>query len=80
MKLISIDEIASLEVTQQEIISSMLRTASMLVERGQLDRAAWRVADAGLMLRICAEDRGFKGQGIDEKTGFGSTLPRKTKK
>lgn len=63
--------------TQNHMISDLLKLAASMVEKGQLDRAAWRVADAGLMLRLYAEERGYCGQGIDEFTWLGAKLPKK---
>lgn len=65
--------------TQNHLVSDLLKTAALLVEKGEIDRAAWRIADAGLMLRIYAEERGYRGQGIDEFTGLGAKLPTKRK-
>lgn len=58
-------------------ISGLLATATDLVRDGDLERAAWRVADAGLRLRWLLEQAGRKGVcGLDEPTGLRCELPR----
>lgn len=37
--------------------------------------AAWRLADAGILLRRALQQEGIAGPGISEPTGRGATLP-----
>lgn len=62
-----------------EQVKSLLRVALLQLDSTTsttaLDRPAWRIADAGLLLREICESRGITGIGIDEPTGRGATLP-----
>jgi hypothetical protein len=62
-----------------EQVRSLLHTALRQLDSATgttgLDRPAWRIADAGLLLREFCESRGITGMGIDEPTGRGATLP-----
>jgi hypothetical protein len=40
--------------------------------------AAWRIADAALLLRTALEQDGIGGCGITEPTGRGALLPRRS--
>jgi hypothetical protein len=60
-----------------EAINEHLRTCMLLIGSGSLDRAAWRLADAGLMLRQRLESMGRTDlTGLDEVTGLGALLPQ----
>lgn len=59
-----------------EFIAVLLETAASELRSGQLGRAAWRVADAGLMLREYCNNSGVTGIGIDAPTGCGAMLPQ----
>lgn len=39
--------------------------------------AAWRIADAALLMRAALESEGIEGCGITSPTGRGAILPRK---
>lgn len=62
-----------------EQVRSLLHAALLQLDNATgtagLDRPAWRIADAGLLLREVCESRGITGIGIDEPTGRGATLP-----
>ena len=59
------------------MIASLLETAARLVRNGELDRAAWRVADAGGRLREALEEDEQSACGLDRRTGLGCELPRR---
>jgi hypothetical protein len=57
-------------------IPELLRNAAELIEAGNLGSAAWRLADAGLLLRNRMVRKGFtKAEGLDLPTGRGAMLP-----
>lgn len=57
-------------------IASLLETAAMLIRHGETANAAWRVADAGLLLRQHLEEKGHQSLiGLDQITGRGAVLP-----
>lgn len=57
-------------------IFNLLDEATSLVRAGEADRAAWRVADAGALLRENLEIQGRANlAGLDQPTGLGATLP-----
>lgn len=67
--------------TRREIIAALLATAAAQLRQSDSlakDAAvAWRVADAGAMLRQFIEGSGGTGLiGVDEPTSMGSVLPR----
>ena len=64
----------SLEQVRSLLHAALLQLDSATDTAG-LDRSAWRIADAGLLLREFCESRGITGIGIDEPTGRGATLP-----
>ncbi len=56
-----------------EAAASILR---MDTNGNRYDSAAWRVADAGLKLRILMEQEGWQdAMGLNKPTGFGAKLP-----
>ena len=60
-------------------IVSLLRVAADVLERGngEDERAAWRVADAGLRLRRHLETLGLDHIiGLNSATGLGAVLPQ----
>lgn len=60
-------------------IAKLLREAAVFVERQSLDQAAWRLADAGLMLRD--RMKGAKGVlGLDVPTGLGAVMGGKKRR
>jgi hypothetical protein len=60
-----------------DLIAGLLETAARLVRNGELDRAAWRLADAGGRLRIALEEQELSASGLDHPTGLGCKLPRR---
>lgn len=61
-------------------IANLLREAADEIEVGEPDRAAWRVADAGGLLRAQLEEvtrPASEGPlaGLEERTGLGYMLP-----
>ncbi len=68
-------------VPQRETIAALLAEAIRhITEAGRHDDcAAWRVADAGLLLRaLLEEDNNNDLLGLDKPTGRGALLPNKT--
>lgn len=72
----------------QKYIADQLEAAARILRHdnynnGRLDSVAWRVADAGLILRCLMEDKssGWSKvpgvQGINCPTGMGAMLPQK---
>ena len=60
-------------------IATLLREAATFVERESLDQAAWRLADASLLLRQQME--GTKDVlGLDAPTGRGAVMGGKTRR
>ena len=67
------DEIMALPETDE--IPELLRAAALRVERGYLDSASWRLADASFLLRRRMAKRGYQdAQGFDTPTGRGAFL------
>lgn len=63
-------------MSEREETAELLETAARLLRTGQAHRAAWRVADAGWLLRAQLEMEGHTHlAGLDETTGRGSILP-----
>lgn len=75
-----LDSIAELQAQPPgDLIATLLREAAKFVERECLDQAAWRLADASLLLRQRME--GAKGVlGLDVPTGRGSKLCREKRR
>lgn len=69
-----IEEIAGMLETSASILRKGNKTAK---EHFRLDSAAWRIADAGLMLsRLIKSMQEWKNvEGVHRKTGFGALLP-----
>ena len=62
---------------EREVVN-LLETAAMLIWHGETPNAAWRVADAGLLLRETLEaDKHTCLIGLDQITGRGAALPRR---
>ena len=60
-------------------VATLLREAAKFVERECLDQAAWRLADADLMLRD--RMKGAKGVlGLDVPTGLGAVMGGKKRR
>ena len=57
------------------MIADLLEVAARQVRAGDLERAAWRVADAGGRLRADMEALGLSACGLDDLTGLGCRLP-----
>ena len=75
LTLISAEELVNLSGPTQDELASLLRSAATQVERGFLDSAAWRVADAAVLLKQRIEAEGWQAvQGIHSKTGRGGLL------
>lgn len=57
-------------------IAEVLEDAARCLRVGELEKATWRVADAGLMLRVLCEGQGKANViGLDCPTGIGAMLP-----
>jgi len=62
--------------TNTSLVIGMLKTAIKILENEDGARAAWRIADAGLMMRNILTNRKEKDIcGFDEPTGMGAILP-----
>lgn len=73
-------------MTARQEIAALLRDAARMLDRhpagGRDGGAAWRVADAGLMLRGVIEAEGTGdggGIGTTHRTGLGALLPREAR-
>jgi len=80
LKLISAAELMNMKFNRRETIAAELESAARILRenaRGERDGSvAWRVADAGLMLRRLIEANGDTDvQGVDVPTGMGAMLP-----
>ena len=75
-----LDSIAELQAQQPgDLLPILLREAAQFVERESLDQAAWRLADADLMLRY--RMKGAKGVlGLDVPTGLGAVMGGKKRR
>jgi hypothetical protein len=57
-------------------IAVLLKEALSRMQEGSPQNAAWRIADAGLLLRRSLEDSGHENLiGLDRPTGRGAVLP-----
>ena len=57
-------------------IAKLVNESYSCITDGQPERAAWRLADAGLALREYLETHGYAATtGVDEPTGKGARLP-----
>lgn len=76
-------QLSELEVTKRQEISGLLRAAANILETSPSgsrdDSAAWRIADAGLMLRELMLKGGYTEKELSEPTGLGAFLPKKSK-
>ncbi len=65
---------------QRELIAALLAEAIQYITNSSRfdDSAAWRVADAGLLLRELMEEDNDNLPGLDKPTGRGALLPTKT--
>ena len=65
---------------QREMIAALLAEAIRNITGAghRDDSAAWRVADAGLLLRELMEEDNNNLPGLDKPTGRGALLPTKT--
>lgn len=69
-----------MEKLKIQIIGNLKTAITMLEEDGfdRIDSVAWRVADAGLMVRELAKMSDLKdSQGIDIPTGMGAIIPER---
>lgn len=63
---------------QHKEIATMLEQAAAMIRGGQPHRAAWRVADAGVLLRDLLESMPESDLcGLDRPTGRGAALPNR---
>ena len=65
---------------QRELIAALLAEAIQYITNSSRfdDSAAWRVADAGLLLRELMEEDNNNLPGLDKPTGRGALLPTTT--
>lgn len=80
IEFISAAELMKTEISERELIANLLETAARILRsnpQGDHDgSAAWRIADAGLMLRREIEFSGWTDVcGVDSPTGMGAILP-----
>lgn len=58
-------------------VTALLQVAIECIDSGDLDRAAWRIADAGALLRADMQRDGWQDVvGLDVETGRGAKLPK----
>lgn len=66
-----------MDLPETDCLVEDLRFIAQLIENHQLDRAAWRLADAGAELRRRLERKGAKRvYGLNMRTDRGAILPR----
>ena len=76
LNIMSAQELLAKKYTVEQSIASELRTVARLLENGNYESAAWRLADASIDFVRYAKRKGKDIQGVDTPTGKGACLDK----